>query len=75
MAQRRLLATEADKLAKFNARRDRALALIVLSVDPTILYLLGDPTDPVALWEKLASQFQKKSWANKEVVLSHSQGR
>ncbi len=57
--------TEADKLAKFNARRDRALALIVLSVDPMILYLLGDPTDPVAVWGKLASQFQKKSWANK----------
>ncbi len=57
--------TEADKLAKFNAHRDRALALIVLSVDPTILYLLGDPTDPAAVWEKLACQFQKKSWANK----------
>ncbi len=44
---------KADDLAKFVARRDRALATIVLSVDPSLLYLLGDP------------QFQKKTWANK----------
>lgn len=56
---------EAEKLAKFMSRRDRALAVIVLSVDPTLLYLLGDPDDPVVVWEKLASQFQKKTWANK----------
>lgn len=56
---------EADKHAKFVARRDRALALIVLSVDPMLLYLLGDPTDPTAVWKKLSDQFQKKSWANK----------
>ena len=56
---------EADKYAKFVVRRDRALATIVLSVDPSLLYLLGDPEDPVAVWKKLSEQFQKKTWANK----------
>ena len=49
---------EAGPLAKFNTRRDKALAIIVLSVDPTLLYL-------VEVWTKLADQFQKKTWANK----------
>ena len=56
---------EADKRAKFVARRDKALAIIVLSVEPTLLYLLGDPEDPVAVWKKLSDQFQRKTWANK----------
>lgn len=56
---------KAEDLAKFVARRDRALATIVLSVDPSLLYLLGDPQDPAVVWEKLANQFQKKTWANK----------
>ena len=46
-------ATEAEKFAKFVSRRDKALAIIVLSVDPSLLYLLGDPEDPVAVWKKL----------------------
>ena len=57
--------TEAEKFAKFVSRRDKALAIIVLSVDPSLLYLLGDPEDPVAVWKKLSDQFQKKTWANK----------
>ena len=56
---------DADARAKFVARRDRALALIVLSVEPSLLYLLGDPEDPVVVWKKLSDQFQKKTWANK----------
>ena len=56
---------DADRLAKFVARKDRALAIIVLSVQPSLLYLLGTPEDPVEVWRKLANQFQKKSWANK----------
>jgi hypothetical protein len=56
---------EAERLAKFGARRDRALAIIVLSVEPTLLYLLGDPEDPVVVWKKLLDHFQKKTWANK----------
>ena len=56
---------EAVKRTKFLANRDRALATIVLAVDPALLYLIGDPEDPVAVWKKLQNQFQKKTWANK----------
>ena len=56
---------EAASRAKFRTRSDKALATIVLSVDPLLLYLLGDPEDPVAVWKKLQEQFQKKTWANK----------
>ena len=58
-------AANADKLAKFKGRSDRALATIVLAVDPALLYLVGDPVDPTAVWNKLSGQFQKKTWANK----------
>ena len=30
-----------------------------------MLYLLGDPNNPVAVWKKLENQFQKKTWCNK----------
>ena len=56
---------EADKHAKFMARKDRALATTVLAVEPSLLYLLGDPEDPVAVWKRLSGQFQKKTWVNK----------
>ncbi len=39
----------ADRQSKFLARRDRALATIVLTVDPSLLYLVGDPEDPVTV--------------------------
>ena len=57
--------TDADKLAKFISRRDKALAIIVLAVDTKLLYLLGNPEDPAVIWKKLSDQFQKKTWANK----------
>ena len=50
---------------KFNDRSDKALATIVLAVDPALLYLLGDPQDPGEVWQQLSEQFEKKSWANK----------
>ena len=56
----------AEQQAKFAARRDKALAIIVLAVEPRLLYLIGvDPTDPVVVWKALADQFQRKTWANK----------
>ena len=58
-------AADAAKYAKYISRSDRALATIVLAVDPSLLYLLGDPVDPAAVWKKLSEQFQKKTWANK----------
>ena len=50
---------------KYLARMDRALAIIVLAVDPSLLYLLGDPEDPRAVWRKLEEQFQRRTWSNK----------
>ena len=39
--------TDADKYTKYVGRRDRALATIVLAIDPSLLYLLGDgPSRP-----------------------------
>lgn len=49
----------------FMTKYEKALAIIVLTLDPSLLYLIGEPDDPVAVWEKLAGQFQKKTWANK----------
>lgn len=52
-------------LAKFNQQRGKALAIMVLAIDPKLLYHIGDPTDPVVVWTKLRNVFQKKSWSNK----------
>ena len=44
--------------AKFVKCRDRVLAIVVLSIDPTLLYLIGEPTDPKEVWTKLKDQFR-----------------
>ena len=54
--------------ATFMTRYNKALATIILTLDPNLLYLLGEPDDLVFVWEKLAEQFQKKSWANKLIL-------
>ena len=41
--------TEAEKYSKYMVRSDRALATIVLDIDPYLLYLVGDPVDPAAV--------------------------
>ena len=51
--------------AKFASRRDRALATIVLTVDTSLLYLIGNPENPVEIWKKLTDQFEKKTWATR----------
>ena len=56
--------SEAER-AKFAARRDRVLATVVLSVDTSLLYLVGNPEDPTVVWKKLADQFEKKTWATR----------
>ena len=56
---------EAAAYAKFVGRRDRALAIVVLSIKPRLLYLIGEPDDPERVWKKLCDQFLKKTWANK----------
>jgi len=51
----------ADARAKFVGRRDKALATLGLSVDPTLLYLLDGIDDPKEAWKKLNDQFCKKT--------------
>ena len=58
-------ANNEEALRKYIIKRDRALSIIVLAVEPSLLYLLGDPQDPSVVWKTLEDQFQKKSWANK----------
>ena len=38
-----------DGLFKFVTRRDRALTIIDLSVDPSLLCIVGDPTEPITV--------------------------
>ena len=54
-----------ENFPTFLARKDKTLATIVLTVQPSLLYLIGDPEDPSEVWQKLESQFQKRTWANK----------
>ena len=39
--------------------------MIVLALEPSLLYLIGEPEDPIVIWKKLADQFQKNTWTNK----------
>ena len=43
---------EVDKYRKFVGRQDRALALIVLSIELSLLYLVRDPENHVTVWGK-----------------------
>ena len=51
-------------VAAITVERIKALATLVLLVEPSLLYLIGDTEDPNTVW-KLSHQFCKKSWANK----------
>ena len=53
--------TDAAALAIYRIKCDRALAIIVLSIDPSLLYIVGDPEDPKEVWNKLQSAFQRKT--------------
>ena len=59
------LSDEAELFSRYLSKKNRALAIIVLSVDPSLLYLLGEPSEPNEVWTTLENQFQKKTWANK----------
>ncbi len=45
--------TEVAGYVNYLSKRDRALAIVVLSVDPNLLYLIGE------VWTKLSEQFMK----------------
>ncbi len=54
--------TETEPRRKFLERCDKALAIIVLMINPKFIYLLGaDSTDPVTVWKRLEEQFQRKN--------------
>ena len=55
----------AEANSKFTVRRDRALVIIVLLIELSLLYLIGEPEDPVIVWRKLRDHFQKKTWVNR----------
>ena len=56
MKERPLNPAETDNL-KILATGNPVLAVIVLSVEPSLLYWVGDPEDPTVVWKKLADQF------------------
>ena len=53
-------AAEADGYAKFVERRDRALAFVVLSIDPSLLYLIVNPLTPRRYGRSLMTNFRKR---------------
>ena len=57
---------ENESRVKFLAKKDHALATIVLAINPELLYLVGSDSDnPLVVWKKLQDQLQRKTWANK----------
>lgn len=60
---------EAARQTKYLGKKHRALSTIVLTVDPSLFYLIGNNLeDHVVVWRKLENQFQKISCANKLVL-------
>jgi len=53
------------ELRKYHSRRSKAVAAIGLAIEPKLLYLIGDPSDPAVVWKKLSDTFQRKTWSNK----------
>ena len=47
----------AEARRKYLSRRDCALATIVLFVEPSLLYLIGDSQDPGKVWKTLQDHF------------------
>ena len=54
-----------DAYKKNCNRQDRALATIVLTLDPELLYLVENIDHPIQLWNKSEKKFQTKSVASK----------
>ena len=50
----------ADGYAKFVGWHDRALAIVVFSIDPALLYLIGEPSDPKKYGLSLVTNSEKK---------------
>ena len=48
------------ELEHYAGMQDKALATVVLSVDPSLLYLIGDSVDPVSVWKKTGRTVPEK---------------
>ena len=46
--------TEMGLHAKYLSRKDRALATIVLSLEPSLVYQIGDPDDLGVVWKNIS---------------------
>ena len=50
-------------------KKQKALAILVLALDPSLLYIIGpDPDSAADVWTLLQNQFQKDSWLNKLTI-------
>ena len=52
-------------IVAFRKRKQKALSTIALSIDCSQMHLVGEATDPKELWDKLQTQFQRPTWANR----------
>ena len=58
-----------DEMKGYYASRwDKALATIVFLADLLLLYLLGNPDNPVCVWRKLEEQYQNKFISKNQVL-------
>ena len=58
-------AATADARKKFMPCSNKALSMIVLSMEPELHYRIGrEPEDPVAVWKLLTNHFECKAWGN-----------
>ena len=53
-------ASDAEKYANYVTRRVRALATIALSVEPSLLYLHGNPQNQVEVWKNCRINSRRK---------------
>ena len=62
--------SDADTRRKYNERLDCCLAVIVLFFYPSLLYLVGDPTNPVVCrsMDKIQRNFSKKDMGKQAQV-------
>ena len=50
-----------ENFPKFIARKDKELATIILTVQPSLLYLIGDPEDPSEVSQKKKVRLRKEN--------------
>ena len=64
--------SSAAVIAAYNSKKKKAVSTIVLTISPSLLYLIGDPVDPSVVWGKLENHFQKPCWVSGSEVVYHT---